>query len=599
MTAARPSTSIALRAALAVVGWAALARTATAAPTVAAVETETGEVRACLAVDGGTLVGTGGGLVSIDDAGARGAALTARDGLPGTRVERLVADGAGAWVVTDAGVAQLRRDNDHWTIVRAIPTAPARDLAIVGGTIYVATWDGGVVAIDRGAPKTLAMHGGGKAARARVAALAIVDGRLFAGTSAGVYALRAGRLDKLELGDLGEVRALRAEGARLWIGTTTGLYRRDDATVTPLGGGMVTAIGEIDGAIAVASTDGLRRVDRGRLIAVAGAPTMIAPAALDERAGRACAGGLDGLWLRAAPTAPWIASAAPARLPSNDVSAIAVDGERLWVGTFDHGLALLAHGSWTRVVAAGIDRRVNAILVEPRAGAAARVWVGTAAGLVTIDRDGAGALAVARITKRDGLPGRSVLTLGRLADGGVVAGSSSGAALIDGGQVRRVGPHGPIGNVWAVGQTADGALWLGTTTGLYRGPATAWTDKDPDGNGGWQRFAVATGALGDDWVTALAVRGDAIWAGTYRHGVFRFDGALRTTALGGGWINPGGLTWDGATLYAATMDGLLVGDGQRDRWSTLAALPGRDTTAAVRQGDTLWVATRRGLAAVR
>lgn len=587
-----------------VVGTVALAATASAAPSVRAVETETGEVRACLPVDGGTLVGTGGGLVVMDGAGARGARLTAHDGLPGTRIERLVADGERAWVATDAGIAELAPAGNAWTIARAVPTAPARDVAVLDGTVYVATWDGGVVAITRGKPRTLAMRGGAKAARARVSSLAVVEGQLFAGTTAGVYALRGARLDKLDLGDLGEIRALHADGARLWIGTTTGLYVRDAGRVTPLGGGMVNAIAAIDGAIAVASTDGLRRVDRGRLVAVRGAPTMIAPAALGERDGQACAGGLDGLWLRAAVDGAWTAAVAPARLPSNDIAALAVDGDRLWVGTFDHGLAMLAKGQWTRVDEAAIDRRVNAIVVEPLAGGAARIWIGTAAGLMTLERDAAGAIAVARITKRDGLPGRSVLALTRLADGAIAAGSSSGAALVDGGKVRRIGPHGPIGNVWAIGQTTDGQLWLGTTTGLYRGPATPWTDKDPDGNGGWQRFAVATGALGDDWVTALAVQGTSIWAGTYRHGVVRFDAAARApgataTALGGGWINPGGLTWDGATLYASTMDGLLAGDGQRARWAPLAGLPGRDTTASVRQGDTLWVATRRGLAATR
>lgn len=155
--------------------------------------------------------------------------------------------------------------------------------------------------------------------------------------------------------------------------------------------------------------------------------------------------------------------------------------------------------------------------------------------------------------------------------------------------------------MWAIAETSAG-LWLGTTTGLYRGPAMPWTSKggsddeaavaDP-----WRRLSVATGHLHDDWVTALLTRGDVVWAGTYNAGVTRIDGDL-ATFLGGGWVNPSGLTWDGDRLLASTMDGLVTGDGQRATWTTTPALPGRDVTGAVRTGRTLWVATRRGLAAI-
>jgi hypothetical protein len=46
------------------------------------------------------------------------------------------------------------------------------------------------------------------------------------------------------------------------------------------------------------------------------------------------------------------------------------------------------------------------------------------------------------------------------------------------------------------------------------------------------------------------------------------------------------------------MDGLVIGDGHTTTWTTKRALPGRDTTGAVRVGSTLWVATRRGLATI-
>ena len=59
----------------------------------AAVLTNTDEVRACTP----ELVGTAGGLVHGDHV------LTAADGLPGTRIDTIVPDGARAWVSAEAG----------------------------------------------------------------------------------------------------------------------------------------------------------------------------------------------------------------------------------------------------------------------------------------------------------------------------------------------------------------------------------------------------------------------------------------------------------------------------------------------------------------
>jgi hypothetical protein len=57
------------------------------------------------------------------------------------------------------------------------------------------------------------------------------------------------------------------------------------------------------------------------------------------------------------------------------------------------------------------------------------------------------------------------------------------------------------------------------------------------------------------------------------------------------------LRWDGDRLLAATMDGLVAGDGRTTTWTAIPGLPGRDVTATVRTGKTLWIATRRGLIA--
>jgi ligand-binding sensor domain-containing protein len=402
------------------------------------------------------------------------------------------------------------------------------------------------------------------------------------------------------------VTSLVADGDELWIGSSDGVWlRAKGAAPRSLGGGDIRHLAIVDGAVVGAGSEGVITVDRGRVVPLAGAPKGFAQT-IGGRQGAACTGGLDGLWTRTAGT--WHHAPKAGGPPSSDISSVVADGERLWVGTFDQGLASYdAEHGWRHVD--GIDARINAMVIEP----GHRLWIGTAEGIQVVDGDGH---VVKRLGKNDGLPSRSVLAMARLSDGRIVAGTSVGAAFVNGDTIRRVGPRPPappaatepkrlddraVGNVWAIAE-AGGSLWLGTTTGLYRGPATAWTSKDGSDDSAamldrWQRMSVATGHLKDDWVTAIAVKGDVVWVGTYNGGVSRIDGDT-ATQLGGGWVNPSGLVWDGDRLLAATMDGLVIGDGHTATWTTKRALPGRDTTGAVRVGQTLWVATRRGLATI-
>ena len=551
-----------------------------ASATATMVYTDVGEVRACTPLDGGDfLVGTGGGLVRVDARGATKAVWTAVDGLPGTRIDGLTTIGDRIWVATEAGAAAITLEAGKLAVVRRAGTTAVRDVARFAGADYLALADGGVTTLGG---RAIAFAGTAKL-RTHVAALAVADGALWAGTAAGLYRLDGGAFERvtLEPGVSAEVTSLYADGTQLWIATTAGLYVREGATVKHLGGGELRRVTRLDGEIVAASLGaGLVRVDRGRLVAVVGAPReLVLAQAIAERAGAACAGGLDGLWLRARAEAPWIAARTAAGPPSNDISALAVAGTQLWVGTFDRGLSVYEAGAWRRVTDRAIDPRINALLVDAKG----RLWIATAAGLSVID-----GARISQLTRRDGLPGRSVLALAQLRDGRILIGTTSGAAIIGDGRpvVLASKQHVEAKNVWAVTEDEEGWLWLGTTTGLFRGRAE---------DASWTRYSVATGHLRDDWVMALAARDHALWVGTYKAGITRFDAAGGDTPMavpvGEGWINPGGLRWVGDTLYAATMEGLRVGA------RALQGVPGRDVTATATLGTTLWIATRRGLVA--
>ena len=559
-----------------------------------AVYTNTAEVRACMPIDDGFLVGTGGGLVWTDKAGAPKRVWTALDGLPATRIDGITMVGTDVWVGTERGGNRVTIANDALVLGLGVASMSVRDVVRFGNETYVATDAGVQVEQHKGmrvpTQRPVAFKGGAnKQARARVSSLAIADGALWAGTAGGLYKLRGGTFElvTVETG-ANDITSLYGDGKTLWIATTNGLYTREGSTVRGYGGGDLRRVTMVDGAIVAAGFGGgFVTIDRGRLIDYKGAPKIPMAQALTERNGVACAGGLDGFAIRASKTAPWTAVKSASSIPANDVSALAADGDTLWVGTFDHGLARFAKGAWTTVTDKKLDHRINALLVEPRAGQSSRLWVATATGISIVDGKN-----ITELTKADGLPARGALSLALLRDGRVLAGTMHGAAII-GDNARPIAlglkQNLEVKNVWAVAEDSEGYLWLGATTGVYRGK--------PD-DSAWTRYSVATKSLRDDWVMALVPNGDQMFVGTYKGGVTRMDITPTTVTavqLGDGWINPGGLRVEGTTLYAATMEGLRTSDLAATTWATSETFTARDTTATARVGARLFIASRRGI----
>jgi hypothetical protein len=518
---------------------------------VAAVATDVGEARACLPLDHGALVGTAGGLVELADDGSIVRVRTALDGLPGTRIDSIVQLGDKVWIGTDAGGT----DGTH-----TFHSPSVRGFAQLGTTTYAATWDGGVIDVATGAMVPF-RAAAAKGARIRVAAIAVAGGTLYAGTAGGLYKLVRGKLERV---DEAPVSALLEDAGQLWV-ATPGQVHGPDTPDTNIASTDPRALAVVGSEIVIAdAVDGLRVIDRGRTRAFDG-PNGGAQAIAAGHGGL-CVGSLTGASVRR--DGKWIAAAHRDGPPSNDISALAVVGDKLYVGTFDRGLAIF-DGAWRTFSSPELDARINAIFVDD-----GRVYVGTAEGLAVIH-----GADVRRLTKRDGLPGRGVLAIGKAHDG-ILVGTSQGAVLLGDGHPVRLGPKGDaIGNVWAVAEDGAGNLLLGTATGLYRG-------RDDH----WQRFSAVTRALANDWVTALAVRGETVYIGTYSGGIVSLTGDA-TRQLAPGWVNPGGLTFVDDVLYAATQEGLRVVVGSRE----VPHLPGKDVTAVAVRGGRLVVGTRRGI----
>ena len=564
--------------------------------------TDARDVRACLPLeDGGVLAGTGGGLLLVRADGTARAPWTALDGLPETRVHALLRDGKRLFIGTEGGLALAHLEGDALAVDRALASKPVRALALHEGALFVATWGGGVARLDeaRGALVPLRVARG---AEARFTSLSPFEGALVAGSASGAFRVSGRALVPLA-GAPASIWALAAHGDRLWIGGLGGLSSLAAGALRVESGSDVRALlGGDDGLLAGTFGQGALELRAGRLATI---PELDHDAAFVQALGAAgatrCLGAREGLFVQRGAGARWEPQRIPF-MPSNDVAALALDGRRLWVGTFDRGLAVLEGRRLRPVRDPILDDKINALAVEPSG-----VWVATARGLARVDPD----LRVTRYTEADGLPASEVHAVVALSRGGVLVGTARGAAIVEGDRVDALTEkHGlPVGGVWAVAEGPGGQLLLGTSRGLLLGTREshgvvdrgAPSVADPDAPAPWVQLSMASGDLDDDWITSLAVHDGAVYVGTYNAGVTmltpRAGGGLAAAQLGGGYVNMGGLVVSRGRLYAATMAGLLVRPaGGGGAWHTVSgAAPGRDVTAVAVAGDDLWVGSRRGL----
>jgi signal transduction histidine kinase/ligand-binding sensor domain-containing protein len=194
---------------------------------------------------------------------------------------------------------------------------------------------------------------------------------------------------------------------------------------------------------------------------------------------------------------------------------VARDGT-LWAGTEGGGLVRYRAGAFRSFgTKDGLANLFVRAIFEDRRG---RLWVGTDGGLFRMDGE-----SLVRFDGRDGVPVLHVATIAEDRAGRLLAGGG-GLLVVDGATAVHYASSETLAdnNIRTIREAADGALWIGTISGLRRIP------------GGLRGSPFAVPRLLDRTNVSYlwAGRGGGMWVGTYGEGLMRFDaqGIVRFSA---------------------------------------------------------------------
>jgi ligand-binding sensor domain-containing protein/signal transduction histidine kinase len=216
----------------------------------------------------------------------------------------------------------------------------------------------------------------------------------------------------------------------------------------------------------------------------------------------------------------------------------------LWIGSEGGGLIRYRAGSFRAYGAAeGLTNGFVRVIFEDRDG---NLWVGTDDGLYRMRQD-----ALIRVDGNNGVPRVAVHSIWQEREGRLLIGGS-GMLILDGSKSTyyRSGEDLADNSIRTIRQTRDGAVWIGTISGLRK------LEKGVQGN----PFLVPKMIRATNISVLAESRGGQLWIGTYGHGLMRLDG------------------------------------GRMDRLAAPSALPHNNVLAIFEDSeDDVWVGTQGGL----
>ncbi len=198
----------------------------------------------------------------------------------------------------------------------------------------------------------------------------------------------------------------------------------------------------------------------------------------------------------------------PAFLDDSVYSLLVAKDGTLWAGAEGGGLIRYRDGAF-RVFghAEGLTNGFVRVIYEDKSG---RLWIGTDSGLFRMENE-----AVIRVDGRDGAPRISVHSICEDREGCLLVGGR-GLLILRGQEViyHNSNESQADNSIRTIRQTADGALWIGTISGLRR--LDLGLNGDP--------FKTPKILSGVNISVLLESRNGRVWIGAYGQGLMRYQG---------------------------------------------------------------------------
>jgi len=302
---------------------------------------------------------------------------------------------------------------------------------------------------------------------------------------------------------------LALENGELWIGTEQGVIDWNGTTFTQRGVPssllhikVLTMIRDRDSNIWLGTTGELVRVNAEGVSFARGARGTSKPvtALFEDREGNLWVGGAGGLE-RLRDSAFDSYSVLPQ--PVGNTGPIHIDTqERAWFAPFEGGLYWLKGGKTGRVTNDGLSQDA----VYSIAGSTNGLWIGRRRGGLTHLSYSHGAFTAHTYTEADGLPQNSVYAVYQSRNGAVWLGTLSGGVgeLLNGHFTNYTTTDGLASNtVSSIAEGADGTMWFGTPNGLSEMSKS-----------GWRNYTVREGLSSQDVNCLLPDSTGVLWIGT-------------------------------------------------------------------------------------
>ncbi len=511
-------------------------------------------------------LGTFGGLSRFNGRGFRH--FSARDGLRSNYITALETDSTGhLWIATSSGLCRVAgRDRFECQDHGELHGIHIHDLHAVDGALWVAS-DGGLFRVEDDSIQAVEFAAG--SGQPRVLSVASADDDvIWVGTDTGLFVLGEGDSTGSRVVEVPEmqVAALAVVENRVWIGSGRGLYRWEDGGLVEPEDPLLVDVGHLrvddDGRIWASTATGLVRVEGSRVDHLGvnnGLASEILHQTFIDREGIVWMAHDSGL-SKLLPS-KFVGYNIGSGLLSAFVRSLAEDDMgRLWLGTRNGAQVVsLIDGerrleSDVKITAAeGLaDERVYSITFTGDGDA----LLATSQGVVQW-REGEGVANV--LVEEDGLPSNRARALLHDSRGRTWVSTDLGTVLVDNGAVHAA-PTPDLAAAYAMRIREDeaGRIWFATLqhglvmlkeNGSHRqwrgadgltdemlwdvvpsGSGSVWVGSNGDGlfnvdvDGSITNYTVEDG-LTDDFVWQVLVDNDGrVWAYTNR-GLSRFDGS--------------------------------------------------------------------------